>query len=323
MHTDTPLGRALAALEVIGGQPGISGAALAARLGVSPRAVRRAVATLREAGFSISSTPGVGGGYRLERGKRMPLVLTELELTSLAMALVEAPGTPGDEATRSVTTKVLHVISPQAADPARAVVEAAATLRPTSSVRPHPRTVLGLARAIEGRCRVEIGYRASGRDEATTRVVEPWSLVVRHRRWYLLALDVQRQATRTYRLDRVEQVTPVDESFQPPAGLDVVAVFEDHLRTSWRHATDVVVHAPLEQAQSWIPSTMGELQPCGPDLCRLRGRTNNCTGYLLDLLQLPFEVTIEGHDELVAAARGLASRLHTLTPEPAADPGSP
>lgn len=317
MNTDTPLGRAFAALEILGAQPGVTGAELGVKLGVSPRAVRRAVASLRDAGFGISSTPGLAGGYRLERGKRMPLILTDDELTCLAMVLVEAPGTPADESTRSVTRKILRSITPTAAAPAMAVLDTAATMPPTVPTKPAPATVLDLARAIADHVRIEIQYQAAGDSSGSTRLVEPWGLVVRHHRWYLLARDVQPGQTRTYRIDRIGTVVATSERFTPPAGLDPLAEFENHLRTSWRHPTRVRIHAPVAEVRHWVPFTMGELREAGPDTCQLTGRTNNCTAYLMDLLRLPFEFTIEGGDELSHTAHRLSERLVT-----ASQPGS-
>ena len=72
-----PTARALTALELIQGSPGITADRLAERLGVSERAARRYVATLREADIPIVSVRGPYGGYRVGRGLRPPpLVFT-------------------------------------------------------------------------------------------------------------------------------------------------------------------------------------------------------------------------------------------------------
>ena len=64
---DSPTARALLALELVQGSPGITADRLADKLGVSERAARRYVAILREAGIPIESVRGPYGGYRLGR----------------------------------------------------------------------------------------------------------------------------------------------------------------------------------------------------------------------------------------------------------------
>jgi predicted DNA-binding transcriptional regulator YafY len=54
----SPTARALLALELVQGSPGISAERLADKLGVSERATRRYVAILREAGIPIESVVG-------------------------------------------------------------------------------------------------------------------------------------------------------------------------------------------------------------------------------------------------------------------------
>ena len=58
MDDISPTARALLVLEMVQNQPGIGAAQLAARLGLTDRAVRRNVAVLREAGIPVESTRG-------------------------------------------------------------------------------------------------------------------------------------------------------------------------------------------------------------------------------------------------------------------------
>jgi HTH domain len=64
----TPTARALLALELVQGSPGITADRLADKLGVSERAARRYVGILREAGIPIESVRGPDGGDRSEAG---------------------------------------------------------------------------------------------------------------------------------------------------------------------------------------------------------------------------------------------------------------
>ena len=86
----SPTARALLALELLQGSPGITADRLADKLGVSERAARRYVAVLREAGIPIESVRGPYGGYRVGRGLRLPpLVFSSTEALGLVMAVLD------------------------------------------------------------------------------------------------------------------------------------------------------------------------------------------------------------------------------------------
>jgi proteasome accessory factor B len=84
-----------------------------------------------------------------------------------------------------------------------------------------------LASAVhEGRV-VTFDYRTgAGTGEPARRTVEPWGLVVRRSRWYLVGHDRDRAATRVFRLSRVvgtpRAVGPAG-AVSRPAGLDLTA----------------------------------------------------------------------------------------------------
>ena len=71
----SPTARALMTMEAIRDEPGITADRLAERLGVTSRAVRRYVGTLRDADIPVESTRGPAGGYRLGRGTRLPPIV--------------------------------------------------------------------------------------------------------------------------------------------------------------------------------------------------------------------------------------------------------
>jgi predicted DNA-binding transcriptional regulator YafY len=70
-----------------------------------------------------------------------------------------------------------------------------------------------LRRAISADCKVEIRYRAGGATESTTRTVCPHSLAFAEQMWYLVATGDD-GSLRFFRLDRVEAVRALDETFE-------------------------------------------------------------------------------------------------------------
>ena len=68
------------------------GPELAARLGVSPRTLRRDMDKLRGLGYPVDATPGTAGGYRLGAGAMLPpLLLDDEEAVAVAIGLRTCP----------------------------------------------------------------------------------------------------------------------------------------------------------------------------------------------------------------------------------------
>src|SRR4051794_7834244 len=86
-----PTHRTLRLLSLMQGRRNWSGSALADRLGVSVRTLRRDVERLRELGYPVEAQPGVDGGYRLAAGASLPpLVLDDDEAVALTLGLQAA-----------------------------------------------------------------------------------------------------------------------------------------------------------------------------------------------------------------------------------------
>lgn len=306
----SPTARALQALEILQWQPGATAGQLAERLGVTERAVRRYVAILREAGLPVQSARGRYGGYRLGRGTRLPAVaFTEEEALGLVMAVLEAhpAATGADELVGSALSKVIRALPERVGRRAAALREHSATAPDPRSARPDPGVTSALVLAVSSRRRTRLSYRnASGSDWEGE--VDPWAVVVRHGRWYLLCHSHHANAVRSLRIDRVRTVERMVQSFVAPEGLDPVATLEETLGHGWAFPTRVVFHAPAAEVRPWIRPPMGRLHehPAG---CRLVGSTSNPAMYAQEwLAPLPFSFVVEGGEELRAAAGAVAAR---------------
>ena len=139
--------------------------------------------------------------------------------------------------------------------------------------------------------------------------VDPWAVVVRFGRWYLLCHSRRADAVRTYRLDRVLSVQQTEHAFEPPDGLDPVAALEENLGAGWEFSTRVVFDAPLAEVAPWVRPPMGRLEASG-DGCVLVGSTSNPAMYAQEwLARLPFAFHVDGGQELRAAVATVASRF--------------
>ncbi|MEV7968746.1 WYL domain-containing protein [Sphaerisporangium sp. NPDC088356] len=78
--------------------------------------------------------------------------------------------------------------------------------------------------AVRDRRVVRFDYRAAGSEVLLTRTVEPWGVVSRRGRWYVVGHDRERDAPRVFRLSRISgSVVPVGRAgaVSVPEGVDI------------------------------------------------------------------------------------------------------
>jgi predicted DNA-binding transcriptional regulator YafY len=312
MSEISPTARALRALDVLQARPGVTAAELAERLGVTERAARRYVAILREADIPIESTRGPYGGYTLGRGLRLPpLVFSATEALGLVMAALDSQHAVADpdDPVGSALGKILRVLPTNVARQAAAVRETARTVPERASVRPDPEVTSGLVAAVAAQQQVRIGYRTAA-GNARTFEVDPWSVVVRYGRWYLLCHSHHADALRTFRVDRITEVEQLAGTFDVPADLDPAAELEANLGKGWEHDTHLVFDLPLAEVRPWIRPTLGDLRELPDGRCELVGSTSNPEAYAGEwLAHVPLPFTVVGGPELRAAVATVAGRL--------------
>jgi predicted DNA-binding transcriptional regulator YafY len=307
----SPTARALLTLELVQGSPGITAERLADKLGVSERAARRYVAILREAGIPIESERGPYGGYRVGRGLRLPpLMFSATEALGLVMAVLDGHHDAGDptDPVGSALGKIVRALPEPVAAQAEAVRRSTASAPDRAAARPDPGTTSTLVQACSDRRRVRLGYRTEAGSEWVTEV-DPWALVVRHGRWYLLCHSHQADALRAYRVDRVRGVEVLDDTFAPPGDLDPVALLEAHLAVGWEYQVDVVIDAPLATVGSRLPRALGRLEAVDDATTRLVGSTSNPWWYAEQLAVISSPYRIVQCPELRETARVVGQRL--------------
>lgn len=309
MDETNPTARALRCLEVLQDNPGITAGRLAAALKVSDRAARRYVAVLREAGIPVESVRGPYGGYRVGRGIRLPpLQFSSAQALGLVMAALDGhhAASDPDDLVGSALGTIIRSLPAAVASQAEVVRRTAAAAPDRHAARPDPEIVTGLVQACGERRQVRIHYRSeAGREWSGD--VDPWSVVVRHGRWYLLCWAHRSEALRAYRVDRVRGAEALAASFTAPADLDPVALLEEHLASGWEYAIEVIIDAPL--ASVWFPRALGRLEEVDAHTTRLTGTTSNPGMYVEALAQLSAPYRIVQCPELRSAAREVAERL--------------
>jgi predicted DNA-binding transcriptional regulator YafY len=309
----SPTARALRALELLQAQPGITAGQLAAHLEVTDRAARRYIAILREAGIAVESARGPYGGYRAGRGIRLPpLVFTATEALGLVMAVLDGShaAADADDPVGAALGKIIRALPENVGRPAATMRRHASAVPDRGAPRPGAETTSTLVAAVAAQRRVSIGYRSeAGRQWAEQ--VDPWAVVVRHGRWYLLCHSHRAGAVRAYRIDRIQSVTEDGGPFRAPGDLDYADLLEQHLGAGWEFETKVVFDAPCEEAARYVRPPMGRLERTGDGArCVLTGTTSNPAMYAGEwLAAIPIRFHVEGGPELRAAVAAVAERL--------------
>lgn len=200
-------------------------AQLASELGTSRRTILRDLASLRERGLPISGEAGPGGGIRLEGERGLLAVhLTLSEVVSIwltARLAREASELPWGKSANSALTKLLASLPAPRARALRAICQrvivgepATANIRATLGVAPPDLLDLFETAFTTG---TGLSFRYVDRDgHRSTRRIEPHGLLVVTPAWYVLARDVDKQASRMFRVDRMERPRMLsDITFQP------------------------------------------------------------------------------------------------------------
>jgi predicted DNA-binding transcriptional regulator YafY len=217
--------RLLSLILLLQSRPSWKAAELADELHVSERTIHRYMSMLEEMGIPIYSERGPYGGFSLVRGYKLPpLIFSAEEATVLYMGanlVRDVWGQTYEDAVTSVTAKLDNVLPDdlrQKVDKAQqSLVVGGLTARDR---RPWEAILHTLRRCIGGRCCVSLRYRNLEREE-TERIVEPYALTFQMGQWYLIGMCRLRQETRTFRVDRILQAAPQQESFTMPPDFSV------------------------------------------------------------------------------------------------------
>ena len=223
---------------------------LATRLGVTTRTIRNDVDRLRGLGYPVEARPGVAGGYRLGAGGTLPpLLLDDDEAVAIAIGLRTAASASiaGIEETSVRALAKLQQVLPSRLRHRVSAFQSHLLPMPSSGPQVDPDVLTVIASACRDHERLRFDYRTHS-GAASQRSVEPYRLINDRRRWYLLAWDVDRDAWRTFRVDRIEPRTPTGPRFTPralPPDHEVTAqVARGVGEATWRYRARVIVHAP-------------------------------------------------------------------------------
>lgn len=195
---------------------------LADVLGVSLRTVYRDIRDLVASGVPIRGEAGVG--YVLSRSYDLPpLMFDEEEIEALVLG-ARVVRSWGDPALAAAADSVLSKVEGVLPEPLRDRV-AGAALFALNRPRKADGEMLGQLRiAIRGRRRVRLVY-GDRHEQETDRIVQPLGLFYWGLLWTLGAYCELRQGFRTFRIDRIQRASLLDDSFPTVPGRTLADLF--------------------------------------------------------------------------------------------------
>jgi len=333
--------RLLALLSLLQARRDWPGEALAARLRVSPRTVRRDVDRLRELGYPVRATKGPDGGYRLDAGADLPpLLFDDEQAVAVAVALQTSPvGGLEEPAQRALAT--IRQVMPARLRGRIDALEVTAVRSSGQAAQPDvdPAVLVAVGSAVRSQEVLRFDYDGGsapvvGAGDAAFRPprrAEPHHLVTWGGRWYLVAWDLEREDWRTFRVDRMTPRTPTGPRFAPrelpavPGGgrashgtrrPDVAAYVAHQLsRPRWPVEGEVVLHARADDLAPWV-GDHGVVEALGPDRSRLVAGSWSWRGLAawVGMFDVPFEVVRPA--ELSDAVREMGDRYRAAVVGP-------
>ena len=292
-----PTTRLLTVLELLQARPRLSGTELAQRLEVDIRTVRRYMTMLQDMGIPVEADHGRYGGYRLRPGFKLPpLLFTEEEALAVTLGLLAARRlglAATAPAVEGALAKIERVLPTEVAERISALQDSIGFSQSVGRSAPASGDVLlSLSSATRQRLRVHLRYRDRA-DAESERDFDPYGLVFHYGRWYLVGQDQRSRELRTFRVDRILDVTPRGETFERPEGFDAVA----HLRQSlasmpWGYEVEVLLPgASVAEVRAMIPEHVGAVEEVeGGAVFRTQSDDLRWTAVYLPMLRRPFVV---------------------------------
>ncbi|MEU1850398.1 WYL domain-containing protein [Streptomyces sp. NPDC019990] len=223
---------------------------LAARVGVSVRTLLRDLRWLQEAGFPLLVRRGRWGGVTLLPGGLLDTSrLTPDERDHLALYGLD------DEQREQLgaadnARRAHQKVRPRPGRPITGGLPLSAVVttdnRPWFSPELEGMPPAALVGDLRRGVRLRISYRRSEETEATWRVVDPYGLLAKAGRWYLVADAAGRP--RLHALERLVDWEPMRAArrLRPDATLDSVAA---ELTAHWENPRTFPIHAELDSRQ--------------------------------------------------------------------------
>lgn len=207
--------RLFAILLQLQSKKGIHSKDLASVFEVSERTIFRDIAALSEMGVPITSE--WGEGYVLMEGFYLPpLIFTPDEASALflgsRMFSHQAAGKLS-EANVQALAKLEAILPKITRDHVKELAETIRFMLPERRFNLDDERLIALRRAIKHKLIIEMIYHSFSSEEITLRKIEPFELIYGAGSWYIRGYCQLREDVREFRIDRIEVLRVLDETF--------------------------------------------------------------------------------------------------------------
>ncbi|SOC54441.1 helix-turn-helix transcriptional regulator [Ornithinimicrobium cerasi] len=185
----------------------------------------------------VSNADTIARPLRLGRDEALALIVA-------LRALRDTPGLTEHDAIDRALAKLEAAAGDAAATAASVTVDLEQPLDPELSGR--------LRDGLVRQRRLHLRYTVASRDETTERDVDPIRVVGVDGRWYLEAWCHRAVGVRLFRLDRIEELTVLEEDGTPPADLPPRELGAGVYRAA---PEDLEVTLHLEPSAAWVAET--------------------------------------------------------------------
>ena len=304
--------RVLAVLELLQAHGQISGAAIAARLEVDGRTVRRYIAALEEMGIPVVADRGRAGGYALVAGFKLPpMMFSEDEALALSVGLLAARSMGLDSAAPAIAgarAKLERTMPAALRQRVRAVGDTVQLGLRRATAAAGQAALAQLSVAARGGRRVRLGY-VDAAGKASEREVATYGLAFHDGCWYAVGWCHLRGGVRSFRLDRIGSIDTLEAGFERPRDFDALAYLVRSVATLPRAWTvEVLLKTTLERAQAQFFDTAGVFEQADEGVV-MHNQSDDIDWFARQLASLPFGFEIRRPSELREAVRKCAEGL--------------
>lgn len=308
----SPTTRLLTVLELLQSHKQMSGAEIARRLEVDVRTVRRYIVMLQDMGIPVEAERGPHGAYQLRRGYKLPpLMYTDDEAVSLTLGLLairEFRFPVNVEAIEGALAKTERVMPEKLLTQARALQEAITFHVVPPPVQAQNEFVTMLSLAVKQRQQLHLRY-LSFHGVESERAFDPYGIVFHDGYWYTSGYCHLREDLRTFRIDRILALEPLEKSFERPAEFDALSHVLNSLGSiPGPYKVEILLKTTLEEAQRAVPPMVGSLEET-PEGIILRRAVPRLEWMAYFLIGLDFPTVILQPEELRVLVRQIAKRL--------------
>ena len=168
-----------------------------------------------------------------------------------------------------------------------------------------------MSSAAQLRRRVHIRYHPS-KGEDTERDFDPYGLTYYQHRWYVVGYCHLRRALRSFRLDRVTQVSTLEAHFERPDGFDPLAHLMQAIAIMPRkYVFELLLKTDIDTAQKEVFDVLGILETSEEGII-LRGSVEDLDWLARQISIFSFDFIVREPAELKAELKKHSVKLADL-----------